>query len=76
MRIKLDRTVCDGFGVCALRAPELVTLDEWGYAALVDRTGTVPAEQEQQVTSAISGCPVHAITRLDGAPQARGTAAG
>ena len=34
MRIKLDRTICDGFGRCALQAPEYFSLDEWGYASL------------------------------------------
>ncbi len=34
MRIRLDRTICDGFGVCAKHAPEYFSLDDWGYAAL------------------------------------------
>ena len=68
MRIKLDRTVCDGFGVCGLRAPDSFTLDEWGYAALADRTGMVPAEREPAVRNAMSGCPVQAITELDPTP--------
>jgi ferredoxin len=65
VRIKLDRTVCDGFGVCGLRAPEVFSLDEWGYAALVDRSGAVPAQQEAQVRRALAACPVRAITTLD-----------
>ena len=34
MRIRLDRTLCDGFGVCAKHAPEYFSLDDWGYASL------------------------------------------
>ena len=34
MRIRLDRTVCDGFGVCAKHAPGYFSLDDWGYASL------------------------------------------
>ena len=68
MRIKLDRPVCDGFGVCGLHAPEVFSLDEWGYATLVDRSGSVPAGHEAQVRKALASCPVHAITRLDDAP--------
>ena len=34
MRIKLDRTMCDGFGICAKHAPEYFSLDDWGYASL------------------------------------------
>ena len=35
MRIRLDRTMCDGFGICAKHAPEYFSLDDWGYASLV-----------------------------------------
>jgi ferredoxin len=65
LRIKLDRTVCDGFGVCGIHAPELFSLDEWGYATLVDRSGEVPARYEAQVRQALASCPVRAITTLD-----------
>lgn len=68
MRIKLDRTVCDGFGVCAIHAPELFSLDEWGYATLADRTGTVPPAREAGVRQALASCPVKAITTLDETP--------
>ena len=71
MRIKLDRPTCDGFGVCGLHAPEVFSLDEWGYATLVDRGGEVPARSEAQVRKALASCPVHAITTLDDAPAAR-----
>ncbi|HKS98727.1 MAG TPA: ferredoxin [Rugosimonospora sp.] len=64
MRIKLDRTVCDGFGVCGLRAPETFSLDEWGYAALVDRSGEVAPGREDGVRQALLDCPVHAINEL------------
>jgi ferredoxin len=32
MKIRLDRTICDGFGVCAKHAPGYFSLDDWGYA--------------------------------------------
>ncbi|HXA11011.1 MAG TPA: ferredoxin, partial [Mycobacterium sp.] len=35
MKIKLDRTICDGFGACAKQAPDYFSLDDWGYASLV-----------------------------------------
>jgi ferredoxin len=60
MRIKLDRTLCDGFGVCAKHAPEYFSLDDWGYAALVGN-GEIPAEDHDPVTRALLDCPVHAI---------------
>lgn len=76
MRIRLDRTVCDGFGVCAKHAPEYFSLDDWGYAALVG-DGRVPPEDRDAVMRALLDCPVHAITELAEDPSAvAGSAAG
>jgi ferredoxin len=60
MRIRLDRTLCDGFGVCAKHAPEYFSLDDWGYASLVGN-GTVPEQDRDAVQRALLDCPVHAI---------------
>jgi len=68
MRIRLDRTVCDGFGTCAQHAPGLFSLDDWGYASLVG-DGAVPPGDEASVHRAILYCPVHAITVLRGPGQ-------
>jgi ferredoxin len=62
MRIKLDRTMCDGFGICAERAPAVFSLDEWGYASLAsEQAADVPPEGEGPVRRALLDCPVHAI---------------
>ncbi len=63
LRIRLDRTVCDGFGVCAKHAPEYFSLDDWGYASLVG-DGTVPEKDRDDVMRALMDCPVHAIVYL------------
>jgi ferredoxin len=63
MKIKLDRTVCDGFGVCAKWAPEHFSLDDWGYASRTG-TGSVPPADEDDVRRALLDCPVHAIVEL------------
>ena len=63
MRIRLDRTVCDGFGTCALHAPSQFSLDDWGYASMTG-DGAVPPGAEDGVHRAILDCPVHAITVL------------
>jgi ferredoxin len=60
MKIKLDRTVCDGFGKCAEHAPSVFSLDEWGYASLAG-PADVPGELEPRVRRAILDCPVDAI---------------
>lgn len=60
MRIKLDRTLCDGFGACAKHAPEYFSLDDWGYASLVG-SGEIPQQDHDEVVRALLDCPVHAI---------------
>jgi len=63
VRIKLDRTICDGFGLCAKRAPEYFSLDDWGYASLVGN-GEIPPQDHDAVMRALMDCPVHAILTL------------
>ncbi|MGB9221924.1 MAG: ferredoxin [Mycobacterium sp.] len=63
MRIRLDRTVCDGFGVCAKHAPGYFSLDDWGYASLIG-DGSVAEQDRDPVMRALWDCPVHAITEL------------
>ena len=64
MRIKLDRTLCDGFLRCAEHAPETFSSDDWGYASLVG-DGAVGAAHEGRVRRALMDCPAHAISELD-----------
>lgn len=64
MRIRLDRTICDGFGTCAKHAPKYFSLDDWGYAALIG-DGTVPEADRHDVLRALFDCPVHAIVEID-----------
>ncbi len=63
LRIKLDRTLCDGFGICAKHAPDYFSLDDWGYAVLVG-DGNIPDEDHDAVQRALLDCPVHAIMEL------------
>jgi ferredoxin len=72
MKIRLDRTVCDGFGQCAKHAPRYFSLDDWGYASLTG-DGSVADDDRNAVVRALLDCPVHAITELgerrpDGVP--------
>lgn len=64
MKIKLDRTLCDGFGTCAMHAPTTFSLDEWGYASLLG-AGNVAEADEDGARRALLDCPVHAILELD-----------
>jgi ferredoxin len=63
MKIRLDRTICDGFGVCAKHAPEQFSLDDWGYASLIG-DGTVPPRQRPAARRALLDCPAHAVTEV------------
>jgi ferredoxin len=63
MKIRLDRTVCDGFGICAKHAPGYFSLDDWGYASLIG-DGTVAEADRDAVMRALLDCPVHAITEI------------
>ncbi|MUL75805.1 ferredoxin [Mycolicibacterium sp. CBMA 226] len=67
MKIRLDRTMCDGFGMCAKHAPSYFSLDDWGYASLVG-TGEVPEADQPAVLRALLDCPVHAIIDVAGGP--------
>ena len=67
MKIRLDRTICDGFGACARHAPGYFSLDDWGYASLVgngSEKGDVPEADRPAVTRALLDCPVHAIIEM------------
>ena len=35
MKLVLDSTACQGYGLCQQAAPDLVDLDDWGYAGLL-----------------------------------------
>lgn len=72
MKIKLDRTVCDGFGICARHAPEYFSLDDWDYASLIG-DGTVRENDRDAVVRALMDCPVHAITVLHPKPNGAAT---
>jgi len=63
MKIRLDRTVCDGFGLCAKHAPGYFSLDDWGYASLTG-DGAVADQDHDSVVRALLDCPVHAITEI------------
>ena len=63
MRIRLDHTLCDGFGYCAKHAPGYFSLDDWGYASVIG-DGTVAEVDEHDVMRALLDCPAHAIIEI------------
>ncbi len=57
-RVRIDRTLCVGFGDCITEAPEAFVLDESGTAVFV-KPEDVEAER---LLRACDACPVDAIT--------------
>ncbi|HSN06668.1 MAG TPA: ferredoxin [Candidatus Angelobacter sp.] len=62
--LRIDPSVCDGVGICAHLAPDLVTVDSWGYPIL--RPGALrSASERRQAEAAVAACPRKAL-RLKG----------
>ena len=60
MRLVVDPDVCQGYGLCHDEAPELIELDEGGFA-LVLGDGSVPDELREVAEKAVSMCPARAL---------------
>lgn len=59
--IELDAAICDGHGICALRCPDRIGLDEWGYA-VVDTDAITDERLLRRARRAVAACPEHALT--------------
>jgi ferredoxin len=58
-RLRVNPTACTGHGLCAELAPELVTLDEWGYPIVTGRP--VPRPLNRTARRAVTNCPALAL---------------
>ena len=65
VRLVIDASRCDGHAICALRCPELIALDEWGYANVDPRPAPTPWIAARALRAARS-CPAGAMTPLIG----------
>lgn len=63
MKLHVDPTSCQAYGLCHQQAPDVIELDEWGYASVM--TPDVPAGQEGAARAAVAICPNLAL-RLEG----------
>lgn len=50
---------CDGVGICAHLAGDLVRVDSWGYPILADRP--LDARGERRARAAVAACPRRAL---------------
>jgi ferredoxin len=64
MRVRVDRQVCQGHGLCYFAAPDLFKLgDEDGRASVI--ADPVPEGLEDAARMAADGCPEQAITIVE-----------
>ena len=61
LRVRIDRSLCVGFGDCVTEAPEAFTLDEEGVAVFVSPERV----ERERLLRACELCPVDAITVWD-----------
>lgn len=59
-RLHVDRTACDGRGLCAELLPELLESDDWGYPMARGALG-VPEELMRAARRAVDRCPKLAL---------------
>ena len=60
LELAIDRTRCDGRGLCAELLPERIRLDDWGYPIIApDRLTEQLVVHAQQ---AVAACPVLALS--------------
>lgn len=58
-RLRLNPLACDGVGLCAHMAPDVVVLDSWGYPMLP--THELRGAAGRQAERAVRGCPRAAL---------------
>jgi len=61
MKLRLDRSACQGHGRCYTLAPDLFDCDDDGYAVLNAPEDLAP-DQHAAALSAVNNCPEYAIT--------------
>jgi ferredoxin len=59
--IKIDRSLCSGYGDCVALAPDVFAHDEDTISVVVDPEGA----EDELILDAARACPVDAITLVD-----------
>ncbi len=57
--LRIDPVACDGIGICAHLAPDVVRMDTWGYPMLP--ADPLSAGDQRQAVRAVNGCPRSAL---------------
>ncbi|MBF6147812.1 ferredoxin [Nocardia nova] len=61
MRIFVDRSRCEGHGLCAQHAPAVFSLDDDGELTHRFGDADIPAEHLAAVRAAVGSCPMAAL---------------
>lgn len=61
-RIRIDPVACEGVGICAHVAPDLIGLDPWGYP-VISPDPQVERADLRQASRAVRACPRRALRR-------------
>lgn len=56
----VDPTKCDGVGICAIKAPDLITLDDWGFP-MIKPSDLIDSQLLKQAKRAVGACPKRAL---------------
>ncbi len=64
MKIVIDTDKCEGHNRCYSIAPELIEVDDYGYASAAG-DGSVPPELEEKARLAVDNCPEFAVTVVE-----------
>ena len=59
MKVRLNRSKCEGYGNCVFAAPAVIDLDDDGRAVLL--VEEPPEERRGEVNEAVANCPSRAI---------------
>ncbi|MHB8313127.1 MAG: ferredoxin [Candidatus Dormibacteria bacterium] len=65
-QLKVDMDRCQGHGICAVLAGDLVDLDQWGFPVITSDPLSEPA-QLRRARWAVAACPARAL-QLESAP--------
>lgn len=55
-RLRVNPTLCDGYGYCAEIVPELIALDDWGFP-IVSSGGIDDGDVLRHAQRAVATCP-------------------
>lgn len=64
MKFVIDADKCEGHNRCYGIAPELIEVDDLGYASAAG-DGMIPAEMLEKAQLAVDNCPEYAIAVVD-----------